>query len=363
VVIFPHGCQSLYLLKKRNMSKFKSGSKTVFSFLKEVFSDFSDDKVMKYSASLSYYTVFSIAPILIIIISIAGIFFGREAVQGQIFGQIRGLVGTDAAAQIQDMIGKTHRAGNNFVATIVSTIILVVGATGIFGEIQDSINSIWGLKSKPKRGIIKILLNRVISFSLIISLGFILMVSLVLSAFITAVSERLGSVFPGSGVVFVSVIDQVISFVVISFLFAVIFKFLPDARIKWRDVSKGALVTGLLFIIGRYLIGLYVAKTNVGNVYGAAGSIIIIMVWVYYTAVILYFGAEFTKVYSVKYGSKIMPNDYAVFVQVKEEEKPNQALDEVKEGQDRIDAAEDAKSKQHDHEAINANKAKEAANK
>jgi membrane protein len=345
------------------MSTFKIRARRVFDFIKEVFSDFSDDKALKYSASLSYYTVFSIAPILILIISIFGIVFGREAVQNQIFGQINGLVGNEAAAQVQDMIGKTHRAGNNLFASIISAIILVIGATGIFGEIQDSINSIWGLKSKPKRGFIKVILNRLISFSLIISLGFILMVSLVLNAVIAFVSERLAQVFPGSGTAFVTIIDQLLSFVIISFMFAVIFKVLPDAKIKWRDVSKGAILTGVLFILGRYLISLYVAKSEVATVYGAAGSIIIIMVWVYYTAVILYFGAEFTKVYSIKYGSKIMPNDYAVWVSIKEEEKPHQPLETVKKEESKENAKLEAKADQQDKEAVKAIKAKESTNK
>ena len=346
------------------MSRFKEGFKTVFSFVKEVFSDFSDDKVLKYSASLSYYTVFSIAPILILIISIFGIFIGRDAVQGQIFEQLNGLVGAEAAKQIEEMIGKSHQSGNSFLASVISAIILVIGATGIFAEIQDSINSIWGLKSKPKRGIIKMLLTRVVSFSLIISLGFILMVSLVLNAFIAAVSDRLAQVFPGSGVNLVVIVDQLLSFIVISFLFAVIFKVLPDAKIKWRDVSKGAVVTGILFIAGRYLINLYVAKSEVASMYGAAGSIIIIMVWVYYTAVILYFGAEFTKVYSIRYGSKIRPNQYAVWVTVKEEEKPaHKPLEEVK-AEEKIEKAQlEKKAEDQDKEAVKAIKANEVTNK
>ena len=327
-----------------------------------MFSGFSDDKVLKYSASLSYYTVFSIAPILILIISVCGLIFSRNTVQEAIQGQISGLIGPEAATQIQEMITNSQKSGNSFIASVISTIVVVIGATGIFGEIQDSINSIWGLKSKPKRGFIKIILNRLISFSLIISLGFILMVSLALNAFIAAVTSRLASVFPDSGVFFITVVDQIISFIVISFLFAVIFKVLPDAKIKWRDVSKGAILTGLLFVIGRFLIALYVAKSNMTTVYGAAGSIIIIMVWVYYTAVILYFGAEFTKVYSINYGSKIMPNDYAVWVQVKEEEKPHQPLDQVKEEIAKDEKVKEKIEKKEDLEAKKAIEAKQASN-
>ncbi len=298
--------------------------------MKEVFSGFSDDKAMKYSASLSYYTVFSIAPLMIVIISAAGIVFGRDAVQGKIFNQIKGLVGSDAAIQIQDIVSKTHSSGSTVFASIVSAIIVIVGATGIFGEIQDSINSIWGLKSKPKSGIVKMVLNRLISFSLIISLGFVLMVSLAVNAFVSVITTQLANIIPGAGTYFLMIINQVLIFAILAFMFAVIFKVLPDARIKWRDVSKGAMLTAILFMIGKYLIGLYVGKSNFASVYGAAGSIIIIMVWVYYTAVILYFGAEFTKVYAIEYGSKILPNDYAVWIKVKEEEQPHQTLEKVK---------------------------------
>ncbi len=314
---------------------FKSRFITVFSFLKEVLRNFNDDRVLKFSASLSYYTVFSIAPILIIIISIAGILFGREAVQDELAVQITGIVGQEAATQIQSMIGNTHKSGNNVFASIVSTIVLVVGATSIFGEIQDSINSIWGLKSKPKKGLIKMVINRLISFSLIISLGFIAMVSLLLDTAIKIVSDYVGRLpgigkLSGDGIILINSLNLILNFLVISFMFSVIFKVLPDAKIKWRDVIKGAIVTAILFIIGKQVIGFYVAKNNFTSVYGAAASIIIILVWVYYTAVILYFGAEFTKVYAINHGSKILPNDYAVWVKVKEEEQPRKALDEVK---------------------------------
>jgi len=311
---------------------------TVFSFLKEVMTNFSEDRVLKYSASLSYYTVFSIAPILIIIISVAGIFFGRDAVEGQIAGQISGLVGREAADQIQAMIGNTHKSGNNVFASIVSVCVLIIGATSIFGEIQDSINSIWGLKSKPEKGLIKLLITRLISFSLIISLGFIAMVSLLLDTAISVVSEFLGRI-PGAGLYFVKSLNYALNFVVISFMFSVIFKVLPDAKIKWRDVIKGAIITAILFILGREVISFYVAKNNFMSIYGAAASIVIILVWVYYTAVILYFGAEFTKVYAINYGSKILPNDYAVWIKVTQQEEANKPLAEVKKEEQLASAA------------------------
>lgn len=308
----------------------KANLKSIFGFTKELFGGFSDDKCLKYSASLSYYTVFSIAPMIIVMISAAGIIWGREAVQGKVFLQIKGLVGNEAAEQIQNIISNTHTSGNTVLASTISIIVVVLGATAVFGEIQDSINSIWGLKSKPKRGILKIILNRIISFSMLISLGFILMVSLSINAFVSFITSQLANIIPGVGTYLLMIINQGLIFLILSVLFGAIFKVLPDARIKWRDVSKGAMLTAILFMIGKYLIGIYVEKSNLGSVYGAAGSIVIIMVWVYYTAVILYFGAEFTKVYSLKYGSRITPNDYAVWVKVSEEEQPHQTLEEAK---------------------------------
>jgi len=298
----------------------------IFRFLKQVFSDFSDDKALKFSASLSYYTVFSIAPFLAIIISFSGFFFGREAVQGELYPQINQLIGHDAALQVQQMITNIHLSKNNFFATVISFVILIVGATGIFSEIQDSINHIWGLKSKPRRGLLKMLLNRLISFSLIISLGFLLMVSLLLNTLVDALSRQLMKLLPEKAIYIVDGVNNCLMFVLISLLFGIIFKVLPDARIKWKDVMVGAVTTAVLFMIGKFCIGFYLGHSNMGNIYGTAGSIIIVMLWVYYSAVILYFGAEFTKVYAKHYGGEIVPNDYAVWIKTKEIELPSKVM-------------------------------------
>ncbi len=299
-----------------------SKMKTIFNFFKEVFSGFTDDKALKFSASLSYYTVFSIAPFLAIIISVSGFFFNKQAIQGELYPQIHELVGDSAAIQIQDMITNIHLSGNSFFAAAISLLVLIAGATGIFVEIQDSINHIWGLKSKPKRGLIKMLLNRLISFSLIVSLGFLLMVSLLLNTLVNALSKQLLRLLPGNGVYVVDAVNNSVMFILISLLFGIIFKVLPDARIKWKDVMVGAITTAILFMIGKFAIGFYLGHSNMGNIYGTAGSIIIVMLWVYYSAVILYFGAEFTKVYAKHYGGEIRPNDYAVWIQTKEIELP-----------------------------------------
>ena len=242
--------------------------------------------------------------------------------QGELYQQINGLVGNEAALQIQQMITNIHLSENNVFATVVSFIILIMGATGIFSEIQDSINQIWGLKSKPKRGWLKMIMNRLISFSLIVSLGFILMVSLLLNALVVLVGTQLMKMLPGAGIYIVNGINNILTFLILTFLFGVIFKVLPDAKLRWKDVAVGSIATAVLFMLGKFCIGLYMGHSNLTSVYGTAGSIIIVMLWVYYSAVILYFGAVFTKVYARHAGSEIRPNDYAVWIRTKEIEMP-----------------------------------------
>ncbi len=281
---------------------------------------FSNDNCIKLSAALSYYTVFSISPLLIIVISLSSIFFGREAIQGKIFFQLHKLLGDTAAEQIQEIIKASTLGGKGVVGTIVGVAILIIGATGIFTEIQDSINFIWSLKAKPKRGILKYLTNRALSFSLIVSLGFLLMVSLVLSALLDILSDRLTVYFPHTTVYIFYAINWAIIFMIIALLFAIIFKVLPDGKIKWRDAITGAAFTSILFILGKGAISYYLGRSNLGATYGAAASVIIILTWVYYTSIILYFGAEFTKVYALNYGGGITPDETAVFI-IKREAK------------------------------------------
>lgn len=300
--------------------------KGIWEVLKKSFSGFSDDKVMKLSASLAYYTVFSIGPMIIVIIYLAGLFYGREAAEGSIFGQIQGLVGSQAAAQIQEMIKNAAlNTGGNF-ALIVGLVTLLIGATGVFAEIQDSINQIWNLKPKPKKGWLKMLTDRLLSFSVIVGLGFILLVSLMVSGVIEALMERLQARFPDVTVVVVYIVDLLLTFTVISLLFGVIFKVLPDAVIKWKDVITGSMVTAVLFMLGKFAITFYIGSSDVGTTYGAAGSLVVLLLWVYYSSVILYFGAEFTKAYAAKYGSAIHPSKYAVWVKNIEVEEQGGSL-------------------------------------
>jgi membrane protein len=286
----------------------------IFTFTKKVVLEFLDDNVMKYGASLSYYTVFSLAPMLIIIISICGQFFGRDAVQGQVYGEIKDMVGSEAALQIQETIKNIHLTKDTPVATTISIIVLLIGGTAMFGEIQDSLNRIWGLKVKAKKTWWKLILSRLLSFSIIISLGFVLMVSLVLNAVIAIIGDRLNHLIAGVDQVFIPVIDNLVTFGITTLLFAVIFKVLPDAKIKWKDVTVGAFITAILFTLGKIGIGYYLGRSNMATIYGAAGSVIIIMVWAYYTSVILYLGAEVTKVYATQYGSKIQPSDFSEWI-------------------------------------------------
>ncbi len=289
-----------------------------FSFIKQVAAEFLANNVMKYSASLAYYTIFSLAPVLIIIISICGILFGKEAIQGELYNQIKYLVGNEAAMQIQEIIKSSHLSNQSFAATVLSIVILILGATGIFSEIQDSLNKIWGLKVKTKKIWWKLILDRLISFSLIVSIGFVLMVSLGVNAIIAIFSNKLNAFFTSGETMLLPVLDNLISFITSVFLFAIIFKVLPDAKIKWKDVLVGSLITAFLFTVGKAGISYYVGKSNMMSVYGAAGSVIVILVWTYYSSVILYLGAVFTKIYSKEYGGQIMPNDYSVWIKLEE---------------------------------------------
>lgn len=289
--------------------------------LKTTFSSFSDDKGIKLSASLAYTTVFSIGPLLLLIMSLASIFYGAEATQGKIFKELHGLIGADAAKQIQDIIKNIEFSGKTKFALISSIVTLIIGATSLFAEIQDSLNMIWKIKAKPKLGWLQFLKNRLISSSLIVSLGFLLIVSLVVNGAVDALSDVLARYLSFLGVVLIYIINFAITFSVLTVLFAIIFKVLPDAKIKWKDVRTGAIFTTILFFIGRFLIGLYIAKTGTASTYGAAGSIIVILVWIYYSSAILYLGAEFTQVYSELYGGKIIPAEYAVHVEQKEVER------------------------------------------
>ncbi|MEO6820788.1 MAG: YihY/virulence factor BrkB family protein [Ginsengibacter sp.] len=298
----------------------------ILKYTKQVFKEFSADNILKYSASLSYYTVFSIAPIMVIAITLSGFFFGKEAVQGQLYEQLNHLVGSVVAIQLQDTIKNIHLTGHSFFASVVSIIILVVTATTIFGEIQDSLNKIWGLKIKEKKVWWRLVITRLLSFSIVLSLGVLLAASVILNALVAAFGKFISGIVGDYSVYFIQITDYILSFFVAMFLFSLVFKILPDAKIKWKDVMVGGFVTAVFFTLGKLGIGFYLSKSNLTSLYGAAGSIIILMVWVYYSSIILYLGAEFTKVFAKLYGGKIIPNDYAEFVEIREKHVATQPL-------------------------------------
>ncbi len=290
----------------------KFSFKNTWIILKDSFKGFSDDKVPKLGGSLAYCTIFSIAPMLLVVIFLAGLFLGREAVQGSLESQIRQFVGEGAAQQLQEIIKNASAAKQGMIPAIIGIITLLIGATAVFAEIQDSINAIWHLKLKPKQSLLVLLINRLLSFGIIASMGFLLLISLAASALIEGLGKSLGTLLPGISVIFIYLISQAITLSVATFLFAMIFKILPAAKIKWTDIWPGAFATALLFMIGRFAISFYISKSDFGSTYGAAGSLIVLLVWVYFSSLILYFGAEFTKVYATRFGSGIHPNKYAI---------------------------------------------------
>lgn len=327
---WPPFCNSIlsYYPSKAFMEKKKNKltPKSVWHLLKESFKGFSNDRVLKLSGSLAYFTVFSLGPMFLVIIFFADLFYGREAVEGTIYGQIKGFVGGAAAVQIQEIIKNASLSGKSHLTAIIGFVTLILGATTVFAEIQDSINTIWNLKTKPERGWLKMILNRLLSFSIVVTLAFLLLVSLLINGLMEALGNRLEHLFPDITVVLVYIVNLVLTFIVITFLFAIIFKVLPDAKIKWRDVLTGSVTTATLFMIGKFAIGFYIGSSNIGSTYGTAGSIVVILVWIYYSAIILYFGAEFTKAYAANFGTRIYPNDYAVWIKHIDVEEENTTL-------------------------------------
>lgn len=285
--------------------------KTIWSLLKETFTEWNTDKASRLAAALAYYTIFSLAPLLIIAIAIAGAVFGEEAARGEIVAQIQGLVGREGAQFIQTAIENASRPRAGSIASIISIAVLLFGASGLFAQLQDALNTIWEVQPKPGRGLIGIIRDRFLSFTMVLGVGFLLLVSLILSAVLAGVVNFLGDMLPGIGFL-LQLANFVLSFAVTTLLFALIYKVLPDVKIAWGDVWIGAIITSLLFSFGRFLLGLYLGNSSFGSTYGAAGSVVIILVWVYYAAQILFFGAEFTQVYASRFGSRIVPDENAV---------------------------------------------------
>lgn len=293
--------------------------KKTWTIIKQSVEEIFDMRIFKLSAALAYYTIFSIPGLLIVVLWIADIFSGHDAsVKESLYGQIESLVGRNAKVQIQTTIQEASNdiSGKGF-STVVGLGTLIFGATSIFAEIQDSINVIWRLKTRPKKGKgwLKLVIDRLLSFSVVISLGFLLLVSLLINGLMDIFIDQLTKSIPETEVTIAYLSNLVITFLITSFLFGLIFKVLPDARIRWKAVRAGAFVTAILFMLGKFLISYYLGHNKMTSAYGAAGSIIVILLWVYYSAVILYFGAAFTRVFAIHNDMNIYPNQYAVWVE------------------------------------------------
>lgn len=284
-------------------------AKKYAKIFKNSLSGWSEDKVTTLSAAIAYYTVFSIAPLLLIAIAVAGLFWGEDAVRGEIFSSIRGLVGDQGASAIESFVQSASLSSSTVLATVMGVATLLVGATSLFAQLQESLNRIWKVKTKPHAGVWPIIRQRLLSLSLILVIAFVLLVSLIMSAVISALSKYAEGFLPGGDVVW-KLVDIALSLGSTTLLFAAIYKILPDVKLRWRDVWAGAITTALLFTLGKFLIGLYLGKSSVSSSYGAAGSIVILLLWTYYSSMVLLLGAEFTRYHSLWDGKtlELKPN-------------------------------------------------------
>lgn len=292
--------------------------KILWEILREAGMKWVDDKASRLGAALAFYTVFSIAPLLLIAMAVAGFAFGKEAVEGQLFYQVRGMVGDQGADVIQTMIASASKPASGTLATLFGVLMLLVAAAGLFGQLQDAINTVWGVEPKPGRGIWGFIRDRFLSITMVLGCAFLLLVSLVVSAMLASLATIMGDMKTsavGQG------LDFVISFGVVTGLFAMIYKFLPDVKIAWQDVWLGAAITALLFSIGKWLIGLYIGQSGISSAYGPAGSMAVLLIWLYYSSQIFLFGAELTKAYANRFGSKVVPSENAQAVGCEPQEK------------------------------------------
>jgi membrane protein len=285
--------------------------RVVWSLLGETVFEWYEDRAPRLGAALAFYTVFALAPGLIVIIALAALLLGKEAAQGQILNEVQDLIGVAGAQAIQAAIESARGAGGSLVATGLGVLTLLFGLWGVFGELQDALNTIWGVTTRPGRGVIGAIKERFWSFTMVVGIGFLLLVSLAASAWLAAVGRFFAQLSP-LPVAVMETANALLSFVTITLMFALIYKLLPDVRITWRNVWVGAAVTALLFTIGKSLIGLYLGRSTVASVYGAAGSLVVILLWIYYSAQVVFFGAEFTKVYSRRFGAVVVPDKLAV---------------------------------------------------
>lgn len=311
------------------MTKIKKHLAGFWQISKKTFAAWNKADPFREGAITSYYAIFSFPALLVIIISAAGFFFGKEAASGQISAQISAAMGEDTAKQLEDIVAKAGESKNTVLASIIGVVTLIAGATAVFVQLQKSLDLIWEVEVKAKKAWLKSLKDRIFSFGLILSIGFLLLISLLISASLAAFSGWIKAYLPDFMMVVFWLISFILNFGVITVLFALMFKILPDVKIQWRDVWLGAMVTSILFIIGKFALGIYFGKANPGSAYGAAGSIILILLWVNYSSMILFLGAEYTKQFAVHYGREIQPKKDAVLIEGSEKENTVQKKQEA----------------------------------
>lgn len=289
--------------------------KKSIELLKRSVSNFLDDNAMKFSAALSYYTIFALPPLLILIISASGFFFEQKEVADFFYQQLTDFIGPNTTEEVKSAMNNVKLNRSGALPTIIGIAVLLFSASGVFAEIQSSINYIWGLAAKPNKNIVRFVKNRLLSFAMIGSVGFVLLVSLMINSFVEILYDFLTDFFKEETIYLISLLNNVVVFIITTLLFMLIFKTLPNGKIGWKETAVGASFTSILFMVGKWGIGLYLSTTASSSLYGAAGSIIVILIWVYYSAMILYFGAEFTKNYAEMYGKKIVPGNYSIEIE------------------------------------------------
>ncbi|MDQ6693282.1 MAG: YihY/virulence factor BrkB family protein [Chloroflexota bacterium] len=280
---------------------------------KSTFTEWGRDKAPRLGAALAYYAIFSIGPILVVVLAIAGRVFGSAAAQGQIVGSIQPVLGADSAKMIEAMVKNASHPATTLIASIVGPITLLAGAAAIFGQLKDALNTIWEVKPKQGGGIVDALKRNLLQFAMVLGAGLLLLASLVVNAVLSTLGPFLSDNLPGGAIVW-QIVNYLVTLAVIAFMFAMVFKFVPDARMGWKEVLVGGAITSVLFVLGQVLLGIYLSLGNVGSAFGAAASLVVILVWIYYSAQILLLGAEFTQAYAARYGNPAVPASHAEFM-------------------------------------------------
>ncbi|MGB3798190.1 MAG: YihY/virulence factor BrkB family protein [Lewinella sp.] len=288
--------------------------KRTISFTKELFANYGQDDAFTLGAALAYYTVFSFAPLLVVAIAIASYFMGEDAVTGRLYGELNGLLGPDAASTLQEIVSNAYSTGDSLWATVLSIGTLLFTASTVFATLKMSLNRIWQIEARPSNNVMGFIVTRLLSFSFVVGLGFLLMITLVVNALIIGFMDQIASFLPALGPLVLGVTSWILSTIVTAVIFALLFRFLPDGKARWRDIWAGAIFTALLFGLGRYLIGLYIGNSNFGSTYGAAGALVTLLVWTFYNSLILFLGAEFTFTWAKRRGFPIRPDHNAVRV-------------------------------------------------